>query len=236
MKKIILLLAFLLVGTVEAQYYYIMYVSVESEDVAEFERKEIDYWSEVAKSRIKKGDQNFWALMRKVGTAGNNSVNYAFVNGFPSIAKMANPSWDASSLGNVHPSDAVSPYEIYELHNYKILNSLNGEGKFYIFNYARPKNLNGFISENQNIWMPYHKRNIAKGNTGMTDWGMGYRLYPVGQNESTIMTWDGFASLEDAMEALDVSDWTPPKGSKMDEYDPEGFRLRVIWEQVKAIQ
>lgn len=236
MKKIILLLAFLLVGTVEAQYYYIMYVSVEPEDVAEFERKEIDYWSEVAKSRIKKGDQNFWALMRKVGTAGNNSVNYAFVNGFPSIAKMANPSWDASSLGNVHPSDAASPYEIYELHNYKILNSLNGDGKFYIFNYARPKNLNGFISENQNIWMPYHKRNIAKGNTGMTDWGMGYRLYPVGQNESTIMTWDGFASLEDAMEALDVSDWTPPKGSKMDEYDPEGFRLRVIWEQVKAVQ
>ena len=84
--------------------------------------------------------------------------------------------------------------------------------------------------------MPYHKRNIAKGNTGMTDWGMGYRLYPVGQNESTIMTWDGFASLENAMEALDVSDWTPPEGSKMDEYDPEGFRLRVIWEQVKAIQ
>mgnify|MGYP001450088653 FL=1 len=127
MKKIIFLLALLLASTIQAQYYYIMYVSVAPEDVAEFERKEMDYWSEVAKSRIEKGDQSLWALMRKVGTAGNNNVNYAFVNGFPSIEKMANPSWDGSSLGNVNPSDAASPYEIYELHNYKILKGLQSQ-------------------------------------------------------------------------------------------------------------
>lgn len=54
MKKIIFLLALLLASTIQAQYYYIMYVSVAPEDVAEFERKEMDYWSEVAKSRIEK--------------------------------------------------------------------------------------------------------------------------------------------------------------------------------------
>jgi hypothetical protein len=49
------------------------------------------------------------------------------------------------------------------------------------------------------------------------------------------MTWDGFSSIEDALKTLDLSEWTPPKGSKMNEYDPDGFRLRVIWEQVKYV-
>ncbi|MGC6422014.1 MAG: hypothetical protein ACON47_04775 [Flavobacteriaceae bacterium] len=238
MKKLCILGLLLFSSSIQAQYYYIMYVSVAQEDVAEFERKETQYWAKVAQNNIDKGQQTLWALMKKVGTAGTNEVNYAFVNGFPTLEAMANPQWDAAALDGMDPADAASPYRTYEIHNYKILDNIDGEGgKYWVFNYARPKNLSGFIAENQKMWKPFHQKAIRSGSTGMTDWGMGYKLYPSGQDESTIMTWDGYANLKDAMHALDGSrtDWNPPKGSKMSEYDPDGFRLRVIWEQVKAI-
>ena len=98
MKKILLGFALLASLSMTAQYYSITYVSVASDDVAEFERKETTYWSKVKKAAIDRGEQNLWLLMRKVGTAGNNDVNYAFVNGYPSIEAMTSTSWNAESL------------------------------------------------------------------------------------------------------------------------------------------
>ena len=236
MRKLLLGVALIASFSMTAQYYSITYVSVASEDIEEFERKETTYWSKVKKQNIDNGKQIFWGLMRKVGTAGNNEVNYAFVNVFPSMEDMLNTSWNPESLG-FDVQDAISPYTVFEIHNYKVLDQIPGQGgKYSVWNYARPKNLNGFIKENQDLWKPFMEKSIKKGNTGMTDWGIGARLYPKGQNESTVMTWDGYKSLIDAMNALDETDFTPPAKSKMDEYDPDGFRLRVIWEQVKAVQ
>ena len=96
--------------------------------------------------------------------------------------------------------------------------------------------MKGFVSENQELWKPMMEKSIKEDKTGLTNWGIGAKIYPMGQDESTVMTWDGYKTLVDAMKALDVSDFTPPSKSKMSEYDPDGFRLRVIWEQVMAVQ
>ena len=77
MKKLLLGIALLASLSMTAQYYSITYVSVASDDVEEFERKETTYWSKVKKAAIDRGEQNLWLLMRKVGTAGNNEVNYS---------------------------------------------------------------------------------------------------------------------------------------------------------------
>lgn len=237
MKKLLIFLFLFGVTTTHAQYYYIMYVSVEAENVEEFERKEMSYWSKVAKSNIDKNKQSLWALFKKVGTAGNNEVNYAFVNGYPTLSDMANQNWDPTALGTIAAADAASPYTVYEVHNYKILNNIPGEQSNYsVWNYARPKDLNGFIKENNELWAPFHQQNIKSGSTGLKNWGMGYKLYPIGQDEATIMTWDGYDSLEDIYQAFDGSDWIPPKGSKMSEYDPDGFRLSVIWERLMMVE
>ena len=43
------------------------------------------------------------------------------------------------------------------------------------------------------------------------------------------MTWDGFPSLADALNSLDIDpDFNPPRGSKMDEYDPDGWTSQII--------
>jgi hypothetical protein len=130
---------------------------------SQFTKNEIlitsDHLGRGTKSNIDIGKQNLWGLFRKVGTAGNNEVNYAFVNGFLSLADLTNQDWDPSTLGGIDPADASSPYTVYEVHNYKILESIPGKAsKYPVWNYCRPKNLNGFISENLNLWMPQHKK------------------------------------------------------------------------------
>ena len=146
MKKLLLGVALFASLSMTAQYYSITYVSVASEDIAEFERKETTYWSKVKKAAIYRGEQNLWLLMRKVGTAGNNDVNYAFVNGYHSLEAMTSTSWNSESLG-FDVQDAMSPYTVYEIHNYKVLDQVPGEGgKYSVWNYARPKNMKGFVS------------------------------------------------------------------------------------------
>ena len=220
MKKLLFGFALLASLSMTAQYYSITYVSVASENIEEFERKETTYWAKVKKAAIDKGEQNLWLLARKVGTAGNNDVNYAFVNGYPSLEAMLSTSWNPETLG-FNVQDAMSPYTVYEIHNYKVLDQIPGQG---------------FVSENQNLWKPMMEETIKSGESGLTNWGIGAKIYPMGQDESTVMTWDGYKTLVDAMKALDVSDFTPPSKSKMNDYDPDGFRLRVIWEQVMAVE
>ena len=162
MKKLLLGVALLASLSMTAQYYSITYVSVASDDVEEFERKETTYWSKVKKAAIDRGEQNLWLLMRKVGTAGNNEVNYSFVNGYPSLEAMTSTSWNPESLG-FDVQDAMSPYTVYEIHNYKVLDQIPGEGgKYSVWNYARPKNMKGFVSENQDLWKPMMEKQLKK--------------------------------------------------------------------------
>ena len=69
----------------------------------------------------------------------------------------------------------------------------------------------------------------------MTTWGIGTKIYPSGQNMATVMTWDGFSNITEALKVLDFDDYVPPSDSKMRFYDPDGFRLRVIWTQLKSV-
>ena len=238
MKKIILILLTIFCFSLNAQYYSMTYVSVASEDVADFEEKEMKYWSQVAKKNIEKGKQLGWALMRKYGTAGNNDVNYAFVNQYSSLEDMTNSNsvWGESVEELGYNFDEISTkYEVWENHIYKVQDFVPGNGKVFILNYGRPENLSGFISENKNLWKPFHQQNITSGATGMVTWGIGTKIYPSGQDMATVMTWDGFTNLADALKVLDFDDYVPPSNSKMRFYDPDGFRLRVIWEQLKQV-
>ncbi len=236
MKNTIFILFSIICFSLNAQYYSITYVSVASEDIAEFEEKEMKYWSQVAKKNIDKGKMLGWALMQKYGTAGNNDVNYAFVNSFSSLEDMNNGVWQESveELG-YDWAEISTKYEVWESHIYKVQDNIPGDAKVFILNYGRPENLSGFINENKTLWKPFHQENISSGATGMTTWGIGTKIYPSGQNMATVMTWDGFSNITEALKVLDFDDYVPPSDSKMRFYDPDGFRLRVIWTQLKSV-
>ena len=65
--------------------------------------------------------------------------------------------------------------------------------------------MKGFVSENQDLWKPMMEKTIKNGETGLTNWGIGAKIYPMGQDESTVMTWDGYKTLADAMKAFIAS-------------------------------
>tara|TARA_B110000027_G_scaffold27651_1_gene30263 strand:+ start:270 stop:446 length:177 start_codon:yes stop_codon:yes gene_type:complete len=54
-------------------------------------------------------------------------------------------------------------------------------------------------------------------------------------NESSVFSWDHYTSLESAMLALSPTDFDGSilSKSKMAEYDPDGFRYRVLVELLK---
>ena len=102
-------------------------------------------------------------------------------------------------------------------------------GKYIQFNFASPKNLAGFISENKTLWKNYFSKNMSK--MGMVNWGVGRKIAPTGMNTSSVSTWDMFDSLENLMKyrvgfelPSDVA-----KKSKMGSYNPDGWKYSPIF-------
>ena len=63
---------------------------------------------------------------------------------------------------------------------------------------------------------------------GRISWGVGLKLNNRSQDLSSVMTWDRYPSLADALKALNNYGGQLPRQSKMQEYDPEGWTAQVI--------
>ncbi|MFZ9057535.1 MAG: hypothetical protein EBT72_05235 [Flavobacteriia bacterium] len=241
MKKLMIALIFVFTTTLNAQVSSFMYVKVAPENQAEFERIEMTYWSQIAKKAIDEGKMQAWGMMRKVGMAGSEA-NYLFVNIFKDFEQAANSNsiWDASVIGmNNSDIQTTSMREMIGLHYYQIEGAIQGAGKYSVHNYARPANLEGFVTENLKLWKPFFEKNMKAKKTKQTNWGIGTRIYPAGsESGATVFTRDGYENLADAMESLRYQ----PSGnsiytsvlnkSKMSEYAPDGFTHRVIYESL----
>ncbi|MGB1404568.1 MAG: hypothetical protein ACPG6F_02795, partial [Flavobacteriaceae bacterium] len=77
---------------------------------------------------------------------------------------------------------------------------------------------------------PYFEKKVGK--NGLAGWGILARVYPQGMNESSILSYDHYTNLASAMKALSPMDYDSSilAKSKMSEYDPNGFRYRVLLE------
>ena len=234
MKNIFYLIALFFSLSVSSQHYMITFVNVPAENEEEFINIETEYWANSKKANIDAGNQLAWGLVRKVGGNPNNSWTHAFINVFESAEKMTSP--------GVGPSDNLSSSLItngtlssYQANFHWVVKSSipqSGErldGQVTVWNFARPKNIIGFINENNNLWKPFFENN----DTGRISWGVGLKLNPRSNDLSTVMTWDGYPNIAEALNSLDIDlDFTPPRGSKMDEYDPDGWTAQVIVQDI----
>ena len=107
-----------------------------------------------------------------------------------------------------------------------------GLGKIIQFNFARPKDLNGFIAENKSLWKDHFDSNMEK--MGMVNWGVGRKLAPLNSKWSTAVTWDMFNSLEELMKyrANTTLDPMVAKNSKMATLNPDGFSSQPIFQPI----
>ncbi|MDG1762881.1 MAG: hypothetical protein P8H38_06510 [Flavobacteriaceae bacterium] len=251
MRKIILISGLLISTLVFSQagkklpqnIIQITYVQVEHEDFAEFESRELNHWSKVSDKAIKSGNQVGWAFFRLANAAfieDQASPTHAFVNiykDFKQLADAPEAVWgNAQAVLGIDPN-LISTNDLSKtmmIQTYKVVDNIpTEEFKYAVWNYAKPKNMSGFLEENSNLWKPYFEKKINK--DGFAGWGVAARVHPQGMEESSILSWDHYTSLEAAMHALSPTDYDSSilSKSKMSEYDPDGFRYRVLVELLK---
>ena len=246
MRKFLFTLVALISVSVSAQVYQsftMHFVRIEG-DVESFEKVESIYMQKVAQAAVQKGDIAFWAFLKRY-TVDNiddeERWNYLFVQSnkdVPSLLSDKNSWWsnapDVLSKEELEMVQALQKnYTMVKDSRHIFVDEVSiarGLGGAIQFNFARPKNLNGFIAENQSLWKNHFSKNMDK--MGMVNWGVGRKIAPRNKNTATVVTWDMFNSLEDLMNyRVGVPSIINPalKKSKMASYNPDGFDYEAIF-------
>ena len=243
MKNLFFILFLLFSNLAAAQVVALMYVEVSNENQQRFERLEKDYWSQVAKKAIDDGKMMSWIMLKEISIPGTHK--YLFVNYFENLDQLNQSSsiWSPEKIGlNIEDIDTNSIKKIVNLEYWKAEGLLGESAKYLIMNYFSPADLEGFVTENLELWKPWLENNMKKNLLKQKNWAMGTKIYPSGnQSGSSAITRDGFDSLSDAMEALSYQPMTNSmyasivEKSKMNEYVPNGFDKRVLYEIIKKV-
>jgi len=238
MKKIISLLAIVLISIHVAQaqrVYSVHSIRVEG-NLQNFEKAQM-IQSKVAQASVNSGDMSGWIFLQAVqmdGVDDENGFNYVFAQSANSIDQLLDPkfAWwnnNAKVLSKSEQDELALLTTSFkwtkdERNIFFTEDFLPGAGEYVQFNYGRPANVTGFITENKALWKPFFKDNMAKFNMG--GWGIARRLTSgTSLGNTSIMTWDVFKSLNDLMKYR--IGFALPKElldkSKMAQYDPNGF-------------
>ena len=249
MKKLFLLFLFAFSSSVFAQnIVHIQYRHVPSENVAEFESLEREHWLKVKKNAIENGDMLAAAFLRIYGRTDNETrPTHAFVQVYQSFEQLEEQMkiWNnAEQIMGLNPALVSTEGLSKTLYDdtYKLIADIPmDEVKYAVWNMAKPKDFNGFVNENLNLWMPYFKKNLGK-EGARTGWGMLARIHPKGKDESSVMTYDHYKDLSSALKSLSPMDVVSDKEvisilskSKMGTYNPDGFKYTNIWEVIEFI-
>ena len=143
---------------------------------------------------------------------------------------------------NFEDIDTFGIKRIVNVEYWKAEGLVGESAKYVIMNYFSPANLEGFVTENLELWKPWFENNMKNNRLKQKNWAIGTKIYPSGnQSGSSAITRDGFDSLSDAMEALSYQPMTNSmytsilEKSKMNEYVPNGFDKRVLYELIKRV-
>ena len=243
MKNLLFILFLLFSNLSTAQVVTLMYVEVSNENQQRFERLEKDYWSQIAKKAIDDGKMMSWIMLKEISIPGTHK--YLFVNYFENLEQLNQSSsiWNPEKIGmNFEDIDTFGIKRIVNVEYWKAEGLVGESAKYVIMNYFSPANLEGFVTENLELWKPWFEKSIKNNRLKQTNWAIGTKIYPSGnQTGSFAITRDGFDSLSDAMEALSYQPLSNSvyasivEKSKMNVYVPNGVDKRVLYEVIKRV-
>lgn len=243
MKKLLFVLSLLWFNLSAAQVVTLMYVEVSNENQQRFERLEKDYWSQIAKKAIDDGKMSSWIMLKEVSVPGVH--RYLFANYYEDLTQLTQGAsiWNPEVIGmNIADIETNSIKTIINVEYYKAEAALGESAKYAIINYFTPINLEGFVIEELQLWKPWFENNMKNKRIKQKNWAVGTKIYPSGNHSgSSAITRDGFDNLSDAMEALSYQPISNSiyssimKKSKMNEYVPNGFDKRVIYELIMRV-
>ncbi len=185
-----------------------------------------------------------WIMLKEISIPGTHK--YLFVNYFENLDQLNQSSsiWGIpEKMGlNIEDINTNGIKKIVNVEYWKGEGFLGESAKYLIMNYFTPANLEGFVTENLELWKPWFEKNMKNNRLKQKNWAIGTKIYPSGnQSGSSAITRDGFDSLSDAMEALSYQPMTNSmytsilEKSKMNEYVPNGFDKRVLYELIKRV-
>ena len=243
MRNLFLMFALICCNVSIGQVVTLMYVEVSNENQQRFERLEKDYWSQVAKKAIDDGKMMSWIMLKEISIPGTHK--YLFVNYFENLEQLNQSSsiWNPEKIGmNFEDIDTFGIKRIVNVEYWKAEGLVGESAKYVIMNYFSPANLEGFVTENLELWKPWFEKSIKNNRLKQTNWAIGTKIYPSGnQTGSYAITRDGFDSLSDAMEALSYQPLSNSvyasivEKSKMNVYVPNGVDKRVLYEVIKIV-
>jgi len=242
MKKILLItfLSFAFVSYSQITVYHMVYV--KSADQAKFESVEKNYMSKMAQTAVNDGQFAYWALekflhpMVPVGGKLNHPLVgnwYQFITVFPSLSAYVNsgPWWTGAGEKLGVPQELLSyTAEQGGMYVWTIEDSVFGgqAAKFSVYNFGFAEEVGVFLDK-QKPYMKNFESQMKKNEKGRAGWVSGHRLSPKNFGEHNVMTWDGFLTLEDALNHLNYKE---SKKNFVELGMPAGFDLKLVAEKI----
>ena len=162
MRNLFLMFALICCNVSIGQVVTFMYVEVSNENQQRFERLEKDYWSQVAKKAIDGGKMMSWIMLKEISIPGTHK--YLFVNYFENLDQLNQSSsiWGIpEKMGlNIEDINTNGIKKIVNVEYWKGEGFLGESAKYLIMNYFTPANLEGFVTENLELWKPWFEKNM----------------------------------------------------------------------------
>ncbi|MDA9879473.1 hypothetical protein N9D15_04355 [Flavobacteriaceae bacterium] len=242
MKKIILVtfLSFAFISYSQIAAYHMVYV--KAEDQPKFESIEKNYMSKMAQAAVNDGQFSYWALEKLIhpmvpiggklnfGLVGNW---YQFVIVYPNMKSYLNSGpWWANAGEKLGVPQEMLSYNAEQggMYVWTIEDSVFGSqpAKFSVYNFGFAEEAQTFL-DNQKPYMKNFENQMKKNEKGRAGWVSGHRLSPKNFGEHNVMTWDGFLTLEDAINHLNYKE---SKKNYVELGMPSGFDLKLVAEKI----
>ena len=182
MRNLFLMFALICCNVSIGQVVTLMYVEVSNENQQRFERLEKDYWSQVAKKAIDDGKMMSWIMLKERSIPGTHK--YLFVNYFENLDQLNQSSsiWGIpEKMGlNIEDINTNGIKKIVNVEYWKGEGFLGESAKYLIMNYFTPANLEGFVTENLELWKPWFEKNMKNNRLKQKNWAIGTKIYPSG--------------------------------------------------------
>ena len=187
---------------------------VEREDMAEYIKREQDYWKPIAEKAIEEGRMSVWSVWQRIGGFNiDEEPNILIYTEFDKTSDLelygsGSPAWK-----KVFPDKKFSDISVRDLFEAKAylyqkpLVNMVSAGSVEIpeiirINFVKaPGTLSEYLRLENEVWGPFVAEQIEKGKTNVASWYLGQVIEPGGSERPyDAVTVDGFRSLAAALD------------------------------------
>jgi len=203
------------VASIEAQEIAsVAHRFVEREDMAEYIKREQDYWKPIAEKAIEEGRMSVWSVWQRIGGFNmDEEPNILIYAEFDKASDLELYGSGAPAWKKVFPDKKFSDISVRDLFEAKAylyqkpLVNMVSEGSVEIpeiirINFAKaPGTLSEYLRLENEVWGPFIAGQIEKGSTNIASWYLGQVIEPAGSERPyDAVTVDGFRSLAEALD------------------------------------